>query len=61
MIAAEQTGRVCYGLEIDPKYVDVITKRYQQYSGLPAILDGDGRAFDQLANERRGIPQEDTI
>lgn len=28
IIACEQTGRVCYGLELDPKYVDVIRRRY---------------------------------
>ena len=31
LIAAEQTGRVCYGCEIDPKYCDVIRKRYWQF------------------------------
>jgi DNA modification methylase len=33
LIAAEKTGRVCYGLEIDPKYCDVIIKRYADYVG----------------------------
>lgn len=33
MIAAQETGRICYGLEIDPKYCDVIIKRYADYTG----------------------------
>lgn len=33
LIAAEQTGRVCYGIELDPKYCDVIRKRYAQQIG----------------------------
>jgi len=33
LIAAEKTGRVCYGMEIDPKYVDVIIQRYEDYTG----------------------------
>lgn len=33
LIAAEKTGRVCYGMELDPKYVDVIVQRYVDYTG----------------------------
>lgn len=33
LIAAEKTGRICYGLELDPKYVDVIVQRYVDYTG----------------------------
>jgi DNA modification methylase len=35
LIAAEKTARVCYGIEIDPKYCDVIIKRYADYMGVP--------------------------
>jgi DNA modification methylase len=45
LIAAELSGRECYGLEIDPKYVDVIVRRWQQLTGGPAILDGQGATF----------------
>lgn len=31
LIAAEQTGRICYMMELDPKYCDVIRKRYENY------------------------------
>jgi DNA methylase len=52
LVAAELTGRVCYGLEIDPGYVDVIVRRWQQLSGRAATLEGDGRTFDQIKAER---------
>ena len=54
LIAAEQTGRVCYAVELDPKYVDVIIRRWQQYTGKHSVLDGDGRTFDEIAEERVG-------
>ena len=38
LIAAEQLGRTCYGLEIDPHYVDVIIKRWEQLTGKHAEL-----------------------
>jgi DNA modification methylase len=53
LAAAEVTGRVCCGLEIDPKYADVAVQRWEQLSGQQATLEGDGRAFDLLAGERR--------
>jgi DNA modification methylase len=55
LIAAEQTGRVCYGVELDPKYVDVICRRWQLFTGKQAVLDGDGRKFDEIAEERRAV------
>lgn len=36
LIACEQTGRVCYGVELDPKYVDVIVQRWEQFTGKKA-------------------------
>jgi DNA modification methylase len=53
LAAAELTERVCYGLELDPKYVDVIVQRWQGLSGKNATLDGDGRTFDEVAQERQ--------
>jgi DNA modification methylase len=52
VIAAEQTGRVCYGIDVDPKYVDIIVKRWQDFTGLAATLDGDGRTFADITYER---------
>jgi hypothetical protein len=40
-------------MEIDPKYADCIVRRWQQYTGKQATLDGDGRTFDEIAEERR--------
>ena len=54
LAAAELTERVCYGIELDPKYCDVIVKRWQSLSGGKAVLDGDGRMFDEVAQERAG-------
>jgi hypothetical protein len=39
-------------MEIDPKYVDCIVGRWQQYTGKQATLDGAGRTFDAIADER---------
>ena len=38
LIACEKTNRICYGMELDPKYVDVIIKRWEDYTGLKAKL-----------------------
>ena len=55
LIAAEKTERICYGLDVDPSYVDVIVHRWQQLSGEPARLENDGRSFDQVAAERQSV------
>ena len=52
MAAAEVTERICYGLELDPKYADVIVGRWQNLASKQARLDGDGRAFEELKEER---------
>jgi DNA modification methylase len=52
MIACERQGRKARLMEIDPKYADVITRRYQEYTGKPAVLDADGRSFAEIARER---------
>ncbi len=36
LIAAEQTGRICYGMEVDPRYCDVIVKRWEAFTGKKA-------------------------
>ena len=37
LIACEQTGRTCFGMEIDPGYVDVIVERWENYTGEKAV------------------------
>ena len=49
LAASELTERVCYGLEIDPRYLDVIITRRQKLARKQATLEGDGRTFDQIA------------
>ena len=38
LIACEQTGRICYGMELDPGYIDVIIQRWENYTGKKALL-----------------------
>src|ERR1039457_6474522 len=52
LAAAEITERVCWGIELDPKYVDTVVLRWQGLTGGKATLEGDGRTFDQIAEER---------
>ncbi len=53
LIAAERTGRSARLMELDPKYVDVIVTRWQDYTGNAATLDGDEQTFDDLKAQRR--------
>ncbi len=52
LIAAESTGRVCCGSELSPAYVDVAILRWQNITGEKAILDGDGRSFEEIKEGR---------
>lgn len=45
IIAAEQTGRRCYAMELSPQYVDVCIRRWQQFTGRFATLESTGRQF----------------
>jgi DNA modification methylase len=51
LIAAERTGRRCYGLELDASYVDTIVRRWQALTGGSACHTASGRSFDDLARE----------
>jgi len=59
LIAAENTGRVCCGIELDPLYVDVIIRRYQTVTDkiavsckrLPSPSKGRGQAAHDVGNE----------
>jgi DNA modification methylase len=51
VIAAERTGRRCYGLELDPAYVDTIVRRWQTFTGGSARHAVSGRTLDDLADE----------
>jgi DNA modification methylase len=46
LIACEQTGRVAYLCEIDPRYADVICKRFQDFTGVKPVLESTGEPHD---------------
>ena len=52
LIAADKTGRVCRGVELDPLYVDVIVRRYEAATGAPGLLVQTGETFEALAIRR---------
>ena len=52
LIAAEKTGRVCRGVELDPLYVDVIVRRFEAVTGVEAVHVETGEAFSALAARR---------
>ncbi len=52
LIAAEKNGRYARLMELDPKYVDVIVTRWQDFTGQQAKLESDGRTFAEVAGER---------
>jgi DNA modification methylase len=55
LIAAQTTGRVCFGIELDPGYVDVAIKRWQAFTGQKAKLSTDGRDFDDITADERPV------
>lgn len=48
LIAAHQTNRVAYLMELDPKYVDVICARFQKLTGIKPVAESTGREHDFL-------------
>ena len=56
LIGCERRGRHARLMEIDPKYADCIVRRYKEYTGKQAVLDGEGGTFDEVALERAGAP-----
>ena len=52
LIAAEKTGRVCRGVEVEPLCVDVIVRRYEAATGKPAIHVETGETFEALGAHR---------
>jgi len=54
LIAADKTGRVCRGVELDPLYVDVIVRRFEAATGNQAVLVETGETFEALATQGAG-------
>jgi DNA modification methylase len=56
LIAAEKLARRARLMEIDPAYADVIIRRWQEFTGQKAVLEGEARSFEEIADERRRVP-----
>jgi DNA modification methylase len=52
LIACERLGRKARLVELEPKYVDVIVRRWQEFTGQSAVLAGDGRSFAEISQQR---------
>ena len=55
LIACQKSGRQARLIELDPTYVDVTVRRWEQFTGRKATLEADGRTFEQVKAERVGI------
>jgi hypothetical protein len=53
LIAAQNTVRVCCGVELDPLYADVIIRYYEASTGIAAILADNGETFEEVATRGR--------
>jgi len=53
LIACEKTGRQCRMMELDPKYCDVIIKRWQDYTGKQAVCQKNSKTFNELVTDGR--------
>lgn len=52
LIAAQKTGRRCRGVEIDPRFVDLTVRRWQNITGRDAVLESTGQTFDEILCQR---------
>jgi DNA modification methylase len=57
LIAAQSCGRACFGIEIDPLFVDLAIRRWQSFAGEKARRASDGVDFDALAPEAPAIEE----
>jgi DNA modification methylase len=58
LMAAQETGRICCGVELDPLYVDVTIRRWQNATGRDAVLVETGEPFDDVAQRLLAAPSE---
>lgn len=59
LIACEKTGRQARLMELDPKFVDVIVKRWEEYTGLQAVRSEDGVKFAELTTSAGDAPVQE--
>lgn len=58
IIAAETSGRSCYAIEINPLYVDMAIRRWQEFTGNPATLEETGQTFDDIDKDSKVLPSK---
>ena len=61
MIPSEKPRRKARLLDLDPEYVDVIVRRWQDYAGAQATRQSDGVAFDALVSEPGGLENREAV
>jgi DNA modification methylase len=52
LLAATRVGRICYGMELDPRYVDLAIRRWQQFTGENAVHVESTKTFAEMQDER---------
>jgi DNA modification methylase len=55
LIACEKAGRQARVIELEPKYCDVIIRRWQEFAGKEAVLADGGQSFQEISAERQGV------
>jgi DNA modification methylase len=61
LLAAEKVGRLDFGLEIEPRYVDVAIKRWEALTKRDAVLADDGRTFAEISALRSSPTSEPVV
>ena len=61
LVAAERTGRRGYGIELDPRYCDVIVQRMARIAGLEAVHAETGKSFAEVEADRVGETPEAAV